>query len=95
MDLFSLRNKLSKYLPKVRVPFLFKEDESFNYREMKLCIPYPKVEPPEINPSFDERLIREIDINQVERRADAPWIYREKDSIKFTDRIDVYSRFEM
>jgi hypothetical protein len=37
----------------------------------------------------------QIDLNQVERRADAPWIYREKDSIKFTERIDVFSRFEL
>lgn len=48
-----MRNKLSRYIPKVLVPFLFKEKDNLHYRPMKLCLPYPKVEPPEINPSFD------------------------------------------
>lgn len=52
MDLFSLRNKLSRYIPSVKVPFLYKKEERIRMRKMKLCFPYPKVEPPEISPSF-------------------------------------------
>jgi hypothetical protein len=86
LDLFSLRNKLSRYFPKVAAPFLSSAAETPICRPLKLCIPYPKVEPPEITPSFDKELLK-VDLNQLERRADAPWIYREKDSIKFTERI--------
>lgn len=57
MDLFSLRNKMSKYIPKVKVPFLSSKTDKINYREIKLCIPYPKVEPPEINPKFNLNMV--------------------------------------
>jgi tetratricopeptide (TPR) repeat protein len=57
LDLFSMRNKLSKYLPKVQVPFVFNATDTVSFRTLKLCIPYPKVEPPEIAPPFDLHLI--------------------------------------
>lgn len=80
-------------MPRVPVPFLCSTAEEVVYRSLKICIPYPKVEPPEITPPFDTRLIHQIDLNEVERRVEAPWIYREKDSIKFTERIEVFSHF--
>lgn len=62
LDLFSLRNKLSRYFPKASVPFLANTAEAPVYRSLKLCIPYPKVEPPEITPSFDPELLK-VDLN--------------------------------
>lgn len=46
LDLFSLRNKLSRYLPKNHVPFVSNNSDTIVCRSLKLCIPYPKVEPP-------------------------------------------------
>lgn len=65
LDLFSLRNKLSRYLPRVKVPFLCRTNEEVSYRPLKPCIPYPKVEPPEITPPFDAHLIEQIDLNDI------------------------------
>ena len=47
-----MRNKMSKFLPLNKIPFLYKKSETTYDIEMKLCIPYPKVEPPNINPKF-------------------------------------------
>ena len=51
---------------------------------LRLCIPYPKVEPPEINPHFDESLLINLNPKLIERKPEAPWILREENSIKFT-----------
>lgn len=31
----------------------------------------------------------------VEKKPEAPWVVREHDSIKFTDKIETYSRLEL
>jgi hypothetical protein len=54
-DIFSLKNKLSKFLPAFKLPISYKDKKYF--RSIKLCIPYPKVEPPEISPQFNSSLL--------------------------------------
>lgn len=43
---------------------------------MKICIPYPKVEPPNISPVFNKSLIEEITLDYIDRRPEAPWIFK-------------------
>lgn len=62
---------------------------------MKLCVPFPKVEPPEINPKFDPVLLQELHPRHIERKPEAPWILRENNSIKFTDKIERFSRLDI
>ena len=43
LDLFTYKNKISRFLPRVAVPFVGKESQKIGLRPMKICIPYPKV----------------------------------------------------
>lgn len=92
-DLFSLRNKISRFLPSVQVPLSHKD--KIVTRSMKICIPYPKVEPPDINPTFDKKLIETVNLNAMERRPEAPWILKENNTIKFTDKMEVFSKLSL
>lgn len=60
---------------------------------VKLSIPFPKVEPPQIFPTFDDNLLTKLSVLNVDRKPEAPWIIRENNSIKFTDKIETYSKF--
>ena len=62
---------------------------------MKLCVPFPKVEPPEIFPHFDQDLYLNWNVEEVEKKPEAPWIHREQNSIRFTEKIETYSKLEM
>lgn len=60
-EVFPSRNKLSNFLPKVPI---LREPPCF----LKLCIPFPKVEPPEIFPQFDSSLLQRLSVLNVERK---------------------------
>jgi hypothetical protein len=62
---------------------------------MKLCIPYPKVEPPDINPTFNTKLLQTVNLSTIERRPEAPWIFKEHNAVKFTDKMEVYSKLSL
>lgn len=51
---------------------------------VKICVPFPKVEPPEIFPTFDDNLLKTLTIFGIEGKAEAPWIVKEDNIIKFT-----------
>ena len=34
-------------------------------RKLKVCIPYPKVEPPDINPYFNPQLLETVNISEL------------------------------
>ncbi len=89
-EVFPSRNKLSNFIQKIKVT-----SHNRNPLELKLCIPFPKVEPPEIFPAFDNSLLMRLSVLNVERKPEAPWILRETNSIKFTDKIEVYSRLQL
>ena len=81
--MFPNRNKLSNFIPKIKLKAKSRNvDDRPN--EVKLCIPFPKVEPPEIFPTFNVDLILKLSVMNVERKPEAPWILRENNSIKFT-----------
>ncbi len=48
---------------------------------------YPKVEPPEISTDFDSSALENFAFNSVEKKAEAPWVEKEGNSIKFTQKI--------
>jgi hypothetical protein len=76
LELFSLKNKISRFLPKTEVPFRHGHRDKVVRRAIKICIPYPKVEPPDINPSFHPSLLATADLKLMERRPEAPWIFK-------------------
>jgi hypothetical protein len=39
--------------------------------------------------------LKDIDVNWIERKPEAPWIVREMNSIKFTEEIRNFSRLEV
>lgn len=80
-EVFPSKNKLSNFIDKIPVTM-------GNCKlELKMCLPFPKVEPPEIFPTFDKSLLQRLSVLNVERKPEAPWILRETNSIKFTDKI--------
>lgn len=80
-DIFVLKNKLSKYLPQLLLPL------PKGARRIRLCVPYPKVEPPEISPKFDEEVLKDVHVDAIEPKPEAPWILKEDNSIKFTEKM--------
>jgi hypothetical protein len=52
IELFSQKNKMSKYFEPIKIQL-----KNGTTLIVKLCIPFPKVEPPEIYPSFDTSLL--------------------------------------
>ena len=64
-EVFPIKNKLSNYLETFKVPFKFVSAQQKNEIievDLKLCIPFPKVEPPDIFPKFDNDLLYEFDL---------------------------------
>lgn len=61
-EVFPSRNKLSSFLEKIIV------SKNSKKLYLKLCIPFPKVEPPEIFPSFDRNLLSRLSVLNVERK---------------------------
>lgn len=52
IELFSQKNKMSKHFQPTKIKL-----KNGTTLILKLCIPFPKVEPPEIYPSFDTGLL--------------------------------------
>ena len=80
-EVFSQKNKLTRHLNPVKIILRDK------IIELNLCVPFPKVEPPEINPKYDSSLLKTLNPKLIERKPEAPWILREENSIKFTEKI--------
>ena len=65
-EVFPSRNKLSNFIPKITVRR--QGPPQLPPATLKLCIPFPKVEPPEIFPSFDKTLLERLSVLNVERK---------------------------
>jgi hypothetical protein len=88
-EVFPNRNKLSNFLPPI---LLEAQGQTLSLR---LCVPFPKVEPPEIFPVFDKALLERLSVLNVERKPEAPWILRETNSIRFTEKMEEFSRLQL
>lgn len=56
-EIFSQKNKISRSLNEISI----KLSNNLTIK-LKLSIPFPKVEPPEINPKFEIKILREINL---------------------------------
>jgi hypothetical protein len=54
---------------------------------VKPCVPFPKVEPPEIFPTFDDQLLCNFSIESIDRKPEAPWITKQENIITFTGKM--------
>lgn len=64
-EVFPSRNKLSNFLEKVKLTIESKNGTEKVTTMMKLYIPFPKVEPPEIFPTFDSGLLVRLSVLNV------------------------------
>lgn len=64
-EVFPSRNKLSNFLEKVKLTIDCKNGAEKVTTLLKLCIPFPKVEPPEIFPTFDSGLLVRLSVLNV------------------------------
>lgn len=56
---------------------------------MKLSLSFciPKIEPPNMQPEFQDSILKEFDVIDIENKPEAPWIKRTDDGIVFTDNV--------
>ena len=62
---------------------------------LRLSAPFPKVEPPDINPKFESDLLKTLELEEIEKKPEAPWILREDNAVKFTDKVEKYSNLDI
>ena len=52
---------------------------------LSFCLPY--IEYPNMRPTFDDSVIKSLNVSVVENRPEAPWIKRNSEGMIFTENI--------
>ena len=75
-------NSIFHYYPIIKIPL----KNGINL-DCRLSICFPDIQPPNICPLFDDKMINKVNVDLVENKPEAPWIKRNNSTIVFTDNL--------